>query len=232
MEKKHPHLHNTPTVINANFFNRDTLAVARELLGMKITRQLANGKQIAGIIVETEAYVGENDRACHASRGKTARNAPLYAGPGTIYVYFTYGMHYLFNIVTEREVYPAAVLIRAVMPLFGMDYMAQKRYNAKNLDAQQIKNLANGPAKFTQAFGIDKRFNTKPLKRDTLWVSELSSTKRQALITATHHQIVWNALSIATAPRIGVAYAGECALWEYRFYLSSKPFIDFVSISQ
>ena len=134
------------------FFARDTLAVARELLGQRLVRVL-DGRRLAGRIVEVEAYVGEDDQACHARCGRTERNAPMYGPPGHAYVYFVYGMHHCLNVVTGEEGYPAAVLVRALEPLEGIEEMRTRRGGRP--DAQ----LTSGPARLCQALDIDRRFD-------------------------------------------------------------------------
>ncbi len=138
-----------------SFFARPTLAVARDLLGQRLVHRL-NGRRLSGLIVETEAYIGETDLACHARHGRTPRSEVMYGAPGHAYVYFTYGMHWMLNFVTEREGFPAAVLIRALVPLTGIAEMQRRRGRDP---------LADGPAKLTQALGIDKRLNGADLCR-------------------------------------------------------------------
>jgi len=130
------------------FYNRATVTVARELLGMRLAR-LLDGLQLTGIISETEAYVGEEDLGCHAKSGKTRRNDVMYGPPGYAYVYFTYGMHWMLNAVTERQGFPAAVLIRAILPVEGADVISIRRHGRDTL----------GPAKLTQALGVDGTLN-------------------------------------------------------------------------
>ena len=130
------------------FYNRSTLTVARALLGARLVR-VSNGLRLAGIITETEAYVGEEDLGCHAKSGKTKRNAVMYGSPGYAYVYFTYGMHWCLNAVTEREGFPAAVLLRAIQPVEGLEVISARRQGRNCL----------GPAKLTQALGIDGALN-------------------------------------------------------------------------
>ncbi len=135
-----------------SFFDRPTLIVARELLGQRLVR-VRNGRRLAGLITETEAYLGETDLASHARPGRTARNAVMYGQPGCAYVYFTYGMHWCLNVVTEREGFPSAVLLRAIAPVESVAEMRRRRGPVPE------KNLTDGPAKLTQALGIDGRLN-------------------------------------------------------------------------
>lgn len=140
-------------ILKRQFYNRDTIQVARELLGCKLCRKIG-GKFLSGIIVETEAYT-QNDPACHAFRGKTPRSSTLFKKPGIAYVYFTYGMHHCFNVVTEKEETAGAVLIRALEPI--------------------EENLAtNGPAKLCKVFQITRELNEidLTLKDSVLWIEE------------------------------------------------------------
>ena len=130
------------------FYDRSTLLVARELLGARLNRVL-EGRHLTGVITETEAYIGEEDLGCHAKAGKTKRTAVMYGLPGHAYIYFTYGMHWMLNAVTERQDFPAAVLIRAMEPVDGADFISTRR---------QGRDTA-GPAKLTQALGIDGALN-------------------------------------------------------------------------
>lgn len=125
------------------FYAQPTLTVARGLLGARLVR-LLDGVRLAGIITETEAYIGEADLGCHAKSGRTPRNAVMYGPPGRAYVYFTYGMHWCLNAVTEQEGFPAAVLIRAIQPVEGVEVIAARRQGGDTF----------GPAKLTQALGI------------------------------------------------------------------------------
>lgn len=134
------------------FFERRTTQVARELLGARLVH-VEDGRRLAGIITETEAYCGEQDLGCHAKAGRTARTEVMYGPAGHAYVYFTYGMHWLFNVVTRVEGEPEAVLVRAIAPIEGLDVIEQRR-------GHQPGHLwTNGPAKLTQALGIDGRHN-------------------------------------------------------------------------
>jgi DNA-3-methyladenine glycosylase len=138
--------------LDRDFFQRDTVLVARALLGMQLVR-IDQRERIAGIIIETEAYRGEDDLACHARAGLTPRTAIMFGLPGYAYIYFTYGMHWLFNIVTEVAGFPGAVLIRGMAPTEGLEKIAQRR------KMRPRSEWTNGPAKLCQALGIDKIYN-------------------------------------------------------------------------
>ena len=152
-------------ILPREFYNRPTLTVARELLGMTLVH-VENGVRIAGMIVETEAYVGESDLGCHAKAGKTPRTEVMFGQAGRAYVYFTYGMHWMLNAVTEEDGFPAAVLIRAIQPLEGLDIIASRR------GKQPRAKWTDGPAKLAQALGIDKSFNGVDLCNSAsgLWI--------------------------------------------------------------
>jgi DNA-3-methyladenine glycosylase len=136
------------TPLPREFYNRSTSIVARELLGTRLVRIL-DGVRLVGLITEAEAYIGEEDLGCHAKSGKTKRNAVMYGPPGHAYVYFTYGMHWMLNAVTEQTEFPAAVLIRAIKPVEGGEVISTHRQGRDTL----------GPAKLTQALGIDGALN-------------------------------------------------------------------------
>jgi DNA-3-methyladenine glycosylase len=135
-----------------SFYHRQVIEVARDLLGMRLVR-LLDGERVGGTIVEAEAYDGEADLACHASHGRTRRTAVMFGQPGHAYVYFTYGMHWCLNCVTGPEGYAAAVLLRAILPEEGVDGIAGRRA------PQPQKLWCNGPAKLTQALGVDGGLN-------------------------------------------------------------------------
>ncbi|MBK6645866.1 MAG: DNA-3-methyladenine glycosylase [Anaerolineales bacterium] len=143
------------------FYNRPTLTVARELLGARLV-YISRGKTLAGLITETEGYIGEEDLACHAKAGRTKRTDPMYGEPGHAYIYFTYGNHWMFNVVTEREGFPAAVLIRAIQPVEGVEVMMKRRQGRDTF----------GPGKLTQALGITIRENYADLTESGsgLWI--------------------------------------------------------------
>jgi len=135
-----------------SFFAQPTLLVARQLLGARLLR-LDHGERLVGYITETEAYIGEADQACHARAGLTPRTRIMYGPPGHAYVYFTYGIHWMLNFVTQQEGFPAAVLIRAVFPVQGIPQIASRRWG------QPRSAWTDGPAKLCQAFGIDGALN-------------------------------------------------------------------------
>jgi DNA-3-methyladenine glycosylase len=139
--------------IPRSFFEQTTLEVAKSLLGQRLVRLEGNQNRLSGIIIETEAYVGMDDLACHAKSGKTMRNHSMWGPAGIAYVYFTYGMHWMLNFVTERDGYPAAVLIRAIVPVEGIQRMMARRPGRK------LSDLVNGPAKLCQALNIDRSFD-------------------------------------------------------------------------
>ena len=153
-------------VLPRAFYERETEIVARELLGTVLECETSAGTA-SGIIVETEAYLGEHDLACHAAAGRTARTEPLYGPPGTSYVYFIYGMYWCFNAVTRAEGLPSAVLVRALEPLAGIDLMRKRRSRIRN-----EVDLTNGPGKLCTALGIDGSMSAKSLQRKPLVIRE------------------------------------------------------------
>ena len=148
----HPPMNST-NLLPREFYLRPTLTVARELLGCLLIRREDDGNLISGWISETEAYIGVDDQACHARHGRTERNEPMWGQPGHSYVYFTYGMHWLLNAVTEKEGFPAAVLLRAVVPHQGLASIEKRRGH------QPFSAWTDGPAKLCQAFNIDGAHN-------------------------------------------------------------------------
>lgn len=156
-----------------DFYERPTLEVARDLIGKVLVHDTVAGRA-SGIIVETEAYIGEDDPACHAAPGRTTRNAPLYGPPGIAYVYLNYGIHYLVNAVTESEGWPAAVLLRALAPLEGVALMRRRRARGTGRRAASFDEaeLCRGPGNLTRALGIDLRQNLKDLTASSLRIEE------------------------------------------------------------
>ncbi|MDU1022711.1 MAG: DNA-3-methyladenine glycosylase [Peptoniphilus harei] len=198
-------------ILESNFFKRDTVEVAKNLLGKKIIRNIS-GNFFCAKIVETEAYLGLEDRACHSYGGNiTKRNEILYKEGGTIYVYMIYGMYNLLNIVRKSEIYPEAVLIRAVEPIENFDDFAINRFGKiyKDLSSYQRKNLTNGPGKLSMAMGIDRALNGKILSPDYLFIEDGEYVK-----------------NIIETKRIGIDYAGEDANLPLRYYIKDNPYVS------
>lgn len=189
-------------IVPASFYARETELVAREMLGMILECRTDDGVA-SGVIVETEAYVGEHDAACHAAAGRTVRTEPLYGPPGQSYVYFIYGMYWCFNAVTREAGHPAAVLVRALEPLEGVPLMRRRRPRVKrDLD------LTNGPGKLCLALGINGTMNGRPLQRGPLVVRE-HATYADADVVVT--------------PRIGIRQAAD---WPLRWLVRDNPYVS------
>jgi len=189
------------TPLAARFFARDTKVVARALVGQVLVSDVG-GRRTAGRIVETEAYVGPHDPACHAWGGRrTPRLERLYGPPGTAYIYFTYGMHWCFNAVTEAVDYPAAVLIRALEPLAGLAVMRRRRRGAAD------RLLCAGPARVCEALGLTGRLDGAVLQRGVLRILNGNARRDRIVVT----------------PRIGVSRAAD---WPLRFCLAGSPWLS------
>ncbi len=185
-----------------SFYVRDTLEVTRDVLGTLIVHDTTEGR-LAGRIVEVEAYVGEEDAACHAAAGYTSRTAPLYGPPGHAYVYFIYGMHWCVNAVTRDEGLPSAVLVRALEPLDGIELMRRRRPAAR-----WIEELTNGPARLCRALGITGEHNGLALQRPPLLVRRGDRVPDDA---------------VAVTARIGITKAAE---WPLRWLVTDSPFVS------
>jgi DNA-3-methyladenine glycosylase len=195
-------------ILESSFFHRDVLEVAPQLLGKRLVRY-EYGFRISGMIIETEAYRGEEDQACHARVGLTPRTRVMYGPAGHAYVYFTYGMHWMLNCVCGEEGYPAAVLIRAIMPVEGLDQIAQRRGKVKE------SLWCNGPAKLTQALAIDGALNGVDLctMEAGLWIEEGEQVASD---------------SIKVAPRVGIQSVPEpwlSKLWNYSLDKKNRTLI-------
>lgn len=165
-------------ILPRDFYNRATLDVARDLIGKVLVHETRRGLA-SGVIVEVEAYIGEEDPACHAAPGPTARNAPLYGPPGIAYVYLNYGIHYLVNAVTEAEGSPAAILIRALEPLDGVTLMRRRRKvaAARRSELRDI-DLCRGPGNLTRALAITLRQNGSDLTSSSLRIEDRGAPAR------------------------------------------------------
>jgi DNA-3-methyladenine glycosylase len=181
-------------VLSRDFYARPTLDVARALIGKVLVHDSPSGTA-SGVIVETEAYIGESDPACHAAPGPTTRNAPLYGPPGVAYVYLNYGIHYLVNAVTEAEGSPAAVLIRALEPLEGEALMRRRRARGTGRMARDFsrEELCRGPGNLTRALGISLRQNMSDLTSSVLRIEDRRLPARD----------------VAWTPRIGLTVGVE-----------------------
>ncbi len=198
--------------LNRDFYSRDTITVAKELLG-KILVHNVNGNVLKGKIVETEAYLGLQDKAAHSYGGrKTKRVETMYGPPGTAYVYLIYGIYYCFNILTVKEGVPEGVLIRGIEPLEGIDQMAINRFEKsfKSLTKNQKKNLTNGPGKLSIAFQIDKTLNAVDLCGDILYLENG----------------VEEEINIIETTRIGIDYAEEARYFPYRYYIKGNAYVS------
>ena len=189
-------------ILRRDFYNRETEIVARELLGTILECRTEDGVA-SGVIVETEAYIGEHDLACHAAVGRTKRTEPLYGPPGNAYVYFIYGMHWCINAVTRAEGLPSAVLIRALEPVDGLSLMRLRRPKARS-----DRDLTNGPGKLCAALGIDSRMNALPLQKYPLVIRSGDLVDdRDVVIT----------------PRIGITQAAD---WPLRYLVRGNSYVS------
>ncbi len=200
--------------LSRRFYNRETLTVAKKLLGKVLVHEF-NGEKISGKIVEVEAYKGIADKAAHSYRGrKTKRVEAMYGESGHAYVYFIYGMYNCMNVVTREKGVPQAVLIRAVEPLEGLDTMSMNRYNKlyKDLSKKQIRNLTSGPGKLCIALSIDRTLDKQDLCGNILYIEERENNN--------------NNFEIIESKRIGIDYAEEAKDYLWRFYIKNNPFVS------
>jgi DNA-3-methyladenine glycosylase len=185
------------------FYEQDTVDVARQLLGKYLVRKHPQGSTV-GRIVETEAYIGPHDLACHAAKGRTARTEVMFGPAGHAYVYFVYGIHYMLNLVTEAADHPAAVLIRALEPVDGIELMEARRATGNR------RNLCSGPGKLCQAFAIDRSLNAADLCGDIIHIEDRGEPIPKFL----------------ARPRVGVDYAGKWKDKPFRFLVRGNEFIS------
>lgn len=191
--------------LKRDFYERDDVAViARELLGKCLVTKV-NGRITSGKIVETEAYIAPQDKASHAyGNRRTSRTEVFYGRGGISYVYLCYGMHHLFNVVTNKENIPHAILVRAVEPLEGLRVMSARR----NKDTSDYS-LTSGPGALSKAMGIDLRHNGIDLLQDEIWIEDIN--------------IRYANCQIVKSPRVGIAYAEEWAEKPLRFRVKDNP---------
>jgi DNA-3-methyladenine glycosylase len=192
--------------LQRKYFHRPTLEVARGLLGKRLVRVEEDGSRTAGLIIETEAYIGTEDLGCHAAAGRTPRNQTMWGPPGHAYVYFIYGMHWMLNFVTEESDFPAAVLLRAIEPVEGLDHIAIRR------SGRPETQWTDGPAKVCQALAIDGSFDGHDLcaPSSTLFLENGASVPES---------------SVTTSPRVGLYSVDEP--WKsipWRFQVANNTF--------
>jgi DNA-3-methyladenine glycosylase len=191
--------------LSRSFYLRPTITVAKDLLGKYLVRRIPK-KLLVGRIVEVEAYLGEKDPASHAYRGKTKRNEVMFKEGGHLYVYFTYGMHFCCNVVTEEAGKGRAVLLRAVEPMEGVEVMRKNR--GFGSERKDYWNLTNGPAKLCEAFGIQREMNGTSLLGRELFLTDGEEIPKS---------------KIGSSTRIGVKNGAEK---KWRFYLKGSPFVS------
>lgn len=191
--------------LDRSFYEReDVVKISTDLLGKKLCTHI-DGQYTAGIIVETEAYMAPQDKASHAYANRRTPRTEVFFGPGGFsYVYLCYGIHYLFNIVTNKAEIPHAILIRAVEPIAGQEIMATRRKKAR-----EDYSLTSGPGSLSMALGIHKKHNALDLLGDTIWLEETG--------------IRYSGCQIIKSPRVGVAYAREWAEKPLRFRIKDNP---------
>jgi len=202
---KFPHL-----TLSREFYERDTLTVARELLGKYLVHNSSDGITV-GKIVETEAYIGPHDPASHAYKGKRTTRTEVQFGPGGYaYIYQIYGKNFCFNIVTQKIEMPEVVLIRALEPIEGLELMAKRR-GFSRLTSKITKELTNGPSKLCQAMGIDKSLYGINLCGDVLFIAEPNPDQT---------------FEIIATPRINIDYAGDAKHYNWRFLIKNNKFVS------
>ena len=194
--------------MNHLFFRQDTVELARKLLGCLLIHRTPDGVA-GGMIVETEAYVGAIDKACHAYRNRSERTEIMYHDGGYAYVYFIYGMHYCFNVVTGPEGEGNAVLIRALEPVIGLDLMRKRRR------MNQLRTLSSGPGNVCQALDMTKNDYG------------LDLVNADSPLRLIQYRYIPDA-KIGASPRINVAYAGEAAAWPWRLYVKDNPYVSII----
>jgi DNA-3-methyladenine glycosylase len=198
-------------ILSYSFYKQDTRKVAEELLGKLLVRRIGKNR-LSGVIVETEAYSGFSDTASHAHKGPTERCKVMYGEGGFAYIYFTYGMYNMFNVVTERRWFPSAVLVRAIEPIEGKEEMFKYRKVKREVE------LTNGPGKLTQALHIDRSLNGEDLVKGGNIFIEIPNKK----ITASTRNF-----KIGKSKRVGIDYADQSSKSrKWRFFIKDNKFIS------
>ncbi|MBZ9778591.1 DNA-3-methyladenine glycosylase [Psychroflexus sp. CAK8W] len=195
-----------PQPLSKTYFeNDDVVFLAKDLIGKQLTTHI-NGVITSGIITETEAYAGQGDKACHAHLGRfTKRTKVMYESGGIAYIYLCYGIHHLFNIVTNTKGNADAILVRAIEPTLGIDIMQERRGKSK-VD----KTLTSGPGNISKALGISKSHNTQSVTSDNIWIDDIG----------------YKPSNIKETTRIGIDYSGEDAELPWRFYDKDSKFVS------
>jgi DNA-3-methyladenine glycosylase len=197
------------TKLKKDFYNRNVLKVAEELLGkIFISHDQKSDRILKGRIVEVEAYDGSIDEAAHTFRGKTKRNGIMFEEGGHLYVYFTYGIHYCANVVAGKKDNGAAVLLRAMEPIEGIDIMGKRRFKSNSPDKYQFLNLLNGPAKICQAFEINKKDNGRTLFGNEIYILDSDKIRPEKIVRG---------------KRIGIKKSVHLP---WRFYIKDNPFVS------
>lgn len=200
---------NRASKLGREFYRRaDTLGVARSLLGKRlVVPALQGGLRVSGMIVETEAYMGPEDKGAHSyNNRRTNRTEVMFSAGGVAYVFFIYGMYYQFNVVTNQKEVPHAVLVRAAQPEEGLELMRERRGGRKDTE------LASGPGKLTVAFGIDRSYNGEDLSGERIWIEDAGRVVTDD--------------EIASGPRIGIDYAEEFVGRPWRFWIKGNPHVS------
>lgn len=198
--------------LDRDFYSRGSETVARDLLGCFLIHK-SNGPWLGAKIVETEAYLGRQDKAAHSYRGRTNRNRAMFGPPGHVYVYLIYGLNCCLNVVTDQIDVPNAVLLRAGQPILGLDQIARNRFEKSyaELRPAQVRNLTNGPGKLCQALGIDLSSYGLDLCGDRLYICRPDKPEE---------------FGVVRCPRINIDYAEEARDWDLRFYIKGNRFVS------
>ncbi|MCL5093799.1 MAG: DNA-3-methyladenine glycosylase [Patescibacteria group bacterium] len=224
--------------LKRDFYARDTLTVAKELLGKFLIHDY-RGKKYIGKIVETEAYIGEEDKACHGRFGRTKRNEILFGEPGYAYVYMIYGMYYLLNIITEEKDFPAGILIRAVEPVTPTEAKRSLDFAEAPLEMtkeriKELRKLGSGPGVLTRWMeitgiqnGVDlvesnELYITNKLSKDVI----LATGRRPESKDSSQAGMTGKKFEVVKTTRVGVEYAGKWAYKPWRFYIKDNPFVS------